>query len=57
MWKEGEFSATLKPWLCVRGSLRALAFYQAAFEAIEVYGLGDGDSIVARLSVRVRSSG
>jgi PhnB protein len=51
MGKEQPFSATLKPWLCVRGSLRALAFYQAAFGAIEVYRLGDGDSIVARLSI------
>jgi PhnB protein len=51
MWKEQQFSATLKPWLCVRGSLRALGFYKAAFGAAEVYRLGDGDSIVARLAV------
>jgi PhnB protein len=41
----------LKPWLCVRGSVRALEFYKAAFGATEVYRLGDGESIVARLSV------
>jgi PhnB protein len=51
MWKEQQFSATLKPWLCVRGSVRALEFYKAAFGATEVYRLGDGESIVARLSV------
>ena len=51
MWKEQPFSATLKPWLCVRGSVPALEFYKAAFGATEVYRLGDGDSIVVRLSV------
>jgi len=43
---------TLAPWLSVRGSRRALAFYQAAFGAVEVYHFdGEGDSIVARLSI------
>jgi PhnB protein len=51
MWKEEPFTATLKPWVCVRGSLRALAFYREAFGAVEVYRLGEGESIVARLAV------
>lgn len=43
---------SLAPWLSVRGSARALAFYRSAFGASEVYRLNGPDgSVVARLSV------
>ncbi len=42
----------ITPWLAVRGSREAVAFYQTAFSATEVYRLDGGDKgIVARLSV------
>jgi PhnB protein len=42
----------LAPWLSVRESAKALAFYQAAFGAAVVYQLEDtGDAVLARLSV------
>jgi PhnB protein len=47
-----SIACTLAPWLSVRGSAKALAFYKTAFEAVEVYRLdGPEDSIVARLSI------
>ncbi len=45
-------SCSIVPWLSVRGSASALAFYESAFGATEVYLLDGGDKgIVARLSV------
>jgi PhnB protein len=45
-------STSLAPWLNVRNSTEALAFYKSAFGAIEIYHLdGDDGSIVAKLSV------
>src|SRR5690349_4061491 len=44
-------STTIAPWLCVRRSARAVAFYKAAFGAVEVFRMGDDASVVARLSV------
>ena len=41
----------LAPWLCVRGGARAVEFYKAAFGAVELFRMGDGESVVARLSV------
>ena len=43
---------SLSPWLFVRGAARAVAFYQFAFCAVEVYHLEDPDgNIVSRLSL------
>lgn len=43
---------TLTPWLSVRESAKALAFYKAAFGAVVVYQLENtGDAVLARLSV------
>jgi PhnB protein len=43
---------SIAPWLSVRGSARALEFYNVAFGAREVYRLdGPGGSVVARLSM------
>jgi PhnB protein len=48
----GLLRCTIAPWLSVRGSAKAVAFYKAAFGAKEVYLLdGEGKGIVARLSV------
>ncbi|HTS38903.1 MAG TPA: VOC family protein [Candidatus Solibacter sp.] len=44
-------SATIAPWLSVRGSVRALEFYKSAFGAKEVFRMGDDKGVVARLSV------
>jgi PhnB protein len=42
---------TIAPWLSVRHGARAVDFYKSAFGATEVFRMGDGDSVVARLSV------
>ncbi len=43
----------IEPWLSVRGSARAVVFYQTAFDAVETYRLESPDgSVVAKLSVR-----
>ena len=44
-------ATTIAPWLCVRGGARAVEFYKAAFGAVELFRMGDGESVVARLSV------
>jgi PhnB protein len=44
-------ATTIAPWLCVRRSARAVDFYKAAFGAVEVFRMGDAESVVARLSV------
>src|ERR1700758_318575 len=46
-----SITTTIAPWLCVRGSARAVDFYKAAFGAKELFRMGDGDSVVARLSI------
>ena len=44
---------TLAPWLSVRNGAGAVAFYQSAFGAVEVFHLeGDGGSVVSRLSIQ-----
>lgn len=45
-----SIKTTIAPWLCVRGGARAVEFYKAAFGAVELFRMGDGDSAVARLS-------
>lgn len=43
---------SIVPWLNVRDSGRALQFYKVAFDAVEVYRIGDETSgLVARLSL------
>jgi len=48
-----SITSTIAPWLSVRNSAKALAFYKAAFGAKEVYRMEDdpGGSVVAKLSV------
>ena len=43
---------SIAPWISVKGSAKAIAFYKAAFGAIETYHLEDpGGGIVSKLSV------
>jgi PhnB protein len=42
---------TIAPWLCVRNAARAIEFYKSAFGAKELFRMGEGDSVVARLSI------
>ena len=47
-----QFTNSLAPWLSVRNSAQAVAFYLSAFGAIEVYHLdGPEGSAVSRLSI------
>jgi len=46
-----SITTTIAPWLCVRGGARAVEFYKAAFGAVELFRMGDGESAVARLSI------
>jgi PhnB protein len=49
---KSEHSNSIVPWLNVRRSAEAVAFYKAAFGAVEVYHIEDPDgNVVARLSV------
>ena len=42
---------TIAPWLCVRGGARAVEFYKSAFGAKELFRMGEGESVVARLAI------
>jgi PhnB protein len=44
-------SSSIAPWLTVQNSAEAVAFYKTAFGAVDVFTLGDGEGMVARLSV------
>lgn len=44
-------TASLAPWLSVKDSHHALAFYQSAFGAKEIYHLDVPGGVIARLSV------
>ena len=47
-----SFKFSLAPWLSVRDSARAVAFYKAAFGVVEVYRLeGPEGGVVSRLSI------
>ena len=46
-----SITTTIAPWLCVRGGARAVEFYKAAFGATELFCMGEGNSVVARLSI------
>jgi len=47
-----SIKTTIAPWLCVRGGARAVDFYKTAFAASELFRMGEGDSVVARLSIQ-----
>jgi PhnB protein len=47
-----SITTTIAPWLCVRAGARAVEFYKAAFGATELFLMGEGDSVVARLSIQ-----
>lgn len=46
--------ASIAPWLSVNNAAEAIKFYKAAFSAVELYRLedGDGNIAIAELSVR-----
>jgi len=44
-------TTTIAPWLCVRGGARAVEFYKSAFGAQELFLMGEGESVVAKLAV------
>jgi len=46
-----KVATSIVPWLSVRNAARAVEFYKSAFGAIEVFRMGEGESVVARLSV------
>ena len=46
-----KLATSIAPWLCVRGGARAVEFYKSAFGAVEVFRMGDENSVVARLSI------
>lgn len=46
-----KVATSIVPWLSVRNGARAVEFYKSAFGAIEVFRMGEGESVVARLSV------
>lgn len=49
---ETVITPSIAPWLSVWNGARAVAFYQAAFGAVEVYHLdGPDGAVVSRLSV------
>lgn len=49
--KDVVIPCSIAPWLSVRNSVKALAFYKVAFGATETYRLDMPDSVVAKLSV------
>ena len=49
---EKPVPTSIAPWLSVRNGTSAIAFYKAAFGAVEAYRMDDpGGGVVARLSV------
>src|SRR5438105_11743976 len=49
---ETSIVCSVAPWLSVRNGVRAVAFYKAAFGAVEVYHVEDSTgSVVSRLSI------
>ena len=50
--KKASVTTSIAPWLSIKGSAKAIAFYKAAFGATEMYHLEDpGGGIVSKLSV------
>ena len=53
MNKSEAIKTSVAPWLCVRSSAKAVAFYKSAFGATEAYRLEDPDgNAVVKLSVQ-----
>jgi PhnB protein len=50
MSESGQMTG-IEPELWVDGASAAVAFYQAAFDAVVLHRVGDGDDIVAQLAV------
>ena len=51
-YMDGFNASSLEPWLSVGNSVKAVAFYKAAFGAVEVYRMEDPDGgLVVKLSV------
>jgi PhnB protein len=49
---DASIQCSIAPWLSVRNSVQAVAFYKSAFGATEVYLLDGGEKgLVARLSI------
>jgi PhnB protein len=49
---ETSIACSIAPWLSVRNGARAVAFYKAAFGAVEVYHIEDPTgAVVSRLSI------
>ncbi len=48
---ESEAMTSIQPELWVEGASEAVAFYQAAFDAVVLHRVGHGDDIVAQLAV------
>jgi PhnB protein len=46
-----NIKTSIAPWLSVKNSATAAAFYKAAFGAVEVYRYEEGNALVLRLSV------
>jgi PhnB protein len=50
--RANELTTTIAPWLAVSDGVAALAFYRAAFGAVERERLGDGGRVmVARMAI------
>ena len=46
-------TAVITPYLAVKGASDAIAFYQAAFGAVEVFRLNDADGRVSHAEIRI----
>ena len=51
MNNDSAIKTSIAPWLTVSDGKKAVAFYAAAFNAIETYKLEDTDVFIVRLSV------
>jgi PhnB protein len=48
-----EYPVTVTPYLCIADTARAIAFYQAAFGATEVYRITDPDGRIGHAEIRI----
>jgi PhnB protein len=44
-------ATSLAPWLSLRNSAQAVEFYKSAFGAIELFRMGDDQTVVAKLAI------
>lgn len=47
------YALTVTPYLCIPDTARAIAFYQAAFGATEVYRITDPDGRIGHAEIRI----